>query len=108
MGESPEGFISKKRILNRTTFDLIRLSDFQNHSIMNKRLTVEVLSFLLIATMLSFSACIKDSCKQEYTYTYYEAVYKTKAEVRANIKTNSPRQAENTGKIYIRGNYYFS
>jgi hypothetical protein len=74
---------------------------------MNKRLTIEVLSFLLIATMLSFSACIKDSCKQDYTYTYYEAVYKTKAEVRANIKTNAPRQAENTGKIYIRGNYIF-
>ena len=107
MEESPEGCISKKRILNRTTFRLIRLSDFQNHSIMNKRLTVEVLSFLLIATMLSFSACIKDTCKQEYTYTYYEAVYKTKAEVRANIKTNAPRQAENTGKIYIRGNIIF-
>ena len=74
---------------------------------MNKRLTVEVLSFLLIAAMLSFSACIKDSCKQEYTYTYFEAVYKTKAEVRANIKSNAPRQAENTGKIYIRGNYIF-
>jgi len=85
----------------------IKLSDYQNHSIMNKRLTVELLSFLLIATMLSFSACIKDTCKQDYTYTYYEPVYKTKAEVRANIKTNSPRQAEITGKIYIRGNYIF-
>ena len=107
MGELAEEFISKKRMLNRTTFRRIRLSDFQNHSIMNKRLTVEVLSFLLIATMISFSACIKDTCKQDFTYTYYEAVYKTKAEVRANIKTNSPRQAENTGKIYIRGNYIF-
>jgi len=74
---------------------------------MNKRLTAEVLSFLLIATLLSFSACVKDSCTQEFTYTYYQAVYKTKAEVRDNIKSNAPQQAENTGKIYIRGNYIF-
>ena len=74
---------------------------------MNKKLTVEILSFILIATMLSFSACVKDRCKQEVTYTYYQPHYKTKSEVRENIKSNSPRQMEATGKIYIRGNYIF-
>ncbi len=74
---------------------------------MNKKLTVEILSFLLIATMLSFSACVKDRCEQEMTYTYYQPVYKTKSEVRANIKSNSPRQIETTGKIYVRGDYIF-
>src|SRR4026207_328372 len=74
---------------------------------MNKKLTVEMLSFMLIATMLSFSACVKDRCKQEVTYTYYQPHYKTKSEVRENIKSNSPRQMEATGKIYIRGNYIF-
>ena len=74
---------------------------------MNKNLTVEIISFILIATMLSFSACVKDRCKQEVTYTYYQPHYKTKSEVRENIKSNSPRQMEATGKIYIRGNYIF-
>ena len=102
-----EGSTSKKRTLNRTTFHAVRLSDFQNHTIMNKRLTVQTLSFLLIATMMTFSACVKDRCKQEVSYTYYQPVYKTKSEVRANIKSNSPTQMETTGKIYIRGNYIF-
>ncbi|HET9434503.1 MAG TPA: hypothetical protein VFO37_12140, partial [Chitinophagaceae bacterium] len=74
---------------------------------MNKRLVAEILSFILIATMLLFSACIKDRCTQEHTYSYYLAVYKTKTEVRANIGSNAPREVETTGKIYVRGNYIF-
>jgi hypothetical protein len=37
----------------------------------------------------------------------YSPVYKTKAEVRANIKSNSPRQIEKPGKIVVLGNYIF-
>ena len=74
---------------------------------MNKKLTVEIASFLLITVILGMTACVKDSCKEMHTYTYYQAVYKTKSEVRENIKSNSPRQVENPGKIYIRGNYIF-
>lgn len=74
---------------------------------MNKKLAVEVISFLLVAVMLGFGACVKDSCKQTHTYTYYEAVYKTKDEVRANIKSNPARPIENPGKIYTLGKYIF-
>ena len=74
---------------------------------MNKKLTVEIASFLLITVILGMTACVKDSCKEMHTYTYYQAVYKTKSEVRENIKSNSPRQVENPGKINIRGNYIF-
>ncbi len=74
---------------------------------MNKKLTVELLSLLVIATTLLLTACVKDSCNQQHTYTYYEAVYKTKAEVRTNIKSNAARSVESPGKIYIRGNYIF-
>jgi hypothetical protein len=68
---------------------------------MNKKLTVEALSFLLIITMLGITACVKNTCKQKHTYTYFEPVYKTKTEVRANIKSNPARTVENPGKIYI-------
>ena len=74
---------------------------------MNKKLTVEIASFLLIAVMLGFSACVKDTCKKTNTYTYFEAVYKTKEEVRANIKSNPFRSVENPGKIYTIGKYIF-
>jgi hypothetical protein len=74
---------------------------------MNKKLTVEMLSFLLIIAMLGMTACVKNSCKQTHTYTYFEPVYKTKAEVRANIKSNPARPVETPGKIYIRGNFIF-
>ena len=74
---------------------------------MKKRLTVEIASFLLIAVMLGITACVKDTCKEKHTYTFYEAVYKTKEAVRENIKSNAPRSVENSGKINIRGNYIF-
>ena len=55
--------------------------------------------------IIMFSSCIKDQCFQ--TYSFYTPVYKTTAEVRANIKSNAPREMENTGKIYIYGRYIF-
>src|SRR5215213_5788867 len=60
---------------------------------------------LLLAAPIFFTSCIKDKCTR--TYTFYEPVYKTKAEVRANIKSNAPRQVERPGKLFIRGNYIF-
>src|SRR5688572_17626982 len=74
---------------------------------MNKRLTVEIASFLLIAVILGMTACVKDSCKEMHTYTFYEAVYKTKTAVRENIKSNAPRQVEHPGKLNTLGNYIF-
>ena len=74
---------------------------------MNKRLTVEMFSLLLVTLMLGMTACVKNTCRQKHTYTYYEPVYKTKAEVRANIKGNPARSVENPGKIYILGNFIF-
>jgi hypothetical protein len=74
---------------------------------MNKRLTVELTGFLLVTFSLCMTACFKDNCKEERTYTYYTAVYKPKEEVKANIRSNAPREIENPGKIYIHGNYIF-
>jgi hypothetical protein len=52
-------------------------------------------------------SCVKDVCNKTYTYTYFVPVYKTTAEVRANIKSNTPKPVLNPGKIYIKGNYIF-
>lgn len=74
---------------------------------MNKRLTVEIASFLLIFLLIGLTACIKDNCREKRTYTFYEAVYKTKAAVREDIKSGVSRPVENPGKIYTLGKYIF-
>jgi len=58
-----------------------------------------------LALLFVFNSCVKDNCTRHYTY--WEPVYRTKDQVRANIKNNSPREIERPGKIYIRGNYIF-
>lgn len=61
--------------------------------------------FVTVMCLFIFSGCFKDKCTQRYSY--WEPVYKTKDEVRANIKNNPSREIERPGKIYIRGNYIF-
>lgn len=62
---------------------------------------------LAIMPGITFTGCVKDACHRTYTYTYFEPVYKTTAEVKANIKSNTPIEIQNPGKIYILGNYIF-
>ena len=59
--------------------------------------------FLLVVVLLQ--SCVKDHCTQ--TYSYFNPVYKTTAEVRANIKSNAAKQVERVGKLYIKGKYIF-
>jgi hypothetical protein len=58
-----------------------------------------------LALLFVFNSCVKDNCTRRYVY--WEPVYRTKDEVRANIKNNAVREIERPGKIYIRGNYIF-
>lgn len=74
---------------------------------MKKNQTIRVIALLLFVLPVAFSACIKDRCKRTHSYTWYVPVYKTKAEVRANIKSNAPVDLNTTGKLYIYGNYIF-
>lgn len=63
------------------------------------------LTFLFIAAL--FSGCLKDTTTHTVTYSWYEALYKTKAEVIADIKSNPPREIEHPGKIFINGKYIY-
>jgi len=74
---------------------------------MKKNHSFRAIAILLALLPIGFSACIKDKCKKTHTYTYYEPVYRTRAEVRANIKSNPSKELVNTGKFYILGNYIF-
>ncbi|MBL7742735.1 MAG: hypothetical protein JNN00_04585, partial [Chitinophagaceae bacterium] len=74
---------------------------------MKKNQTIRVAAIIVALLPVAFSACIKDKCTRAHTYTYYEPVYRTKNEVRANIKSNAPKNIVNTGKLNIYGNYIF-
>ena len=60
---------------------------------------------LLLFFSALFSSCLKDKCHR--TYTLYKPVYRTVAEVRANMKSNPAKPLERPGKLFIRGNYIF-
>ena len=55
--------------------------------------------------LLMFSSCFKDNCKR--TYRLYLPVYKTLSEVRAGIKSQSPRDISKAGKIFTIDNFIF-
>ncbi|WP_207496661.1 LVIVD repeat-containing protein [Aridibaculum aurantiacum] len=64
-----------------------------------------ITSGILCMLMFMFQGCLKDTCTR--TYTMYKPIYKTAAEVRANIKSNAPRAVEKPGKLVVLGNYIF-
>ena len=67
-----------------------------------------LLHLFATATFLLFlSGCVKDNCKRIRTYTFYQPVYKTTAQVKAGIKSSEPRDIQQPGKLFIRGNYIF-
>jgi hypothetical protein len=74
---------------------------------MKKYLSISLAGFAWLVFSGLFSGCLKDTCKHRRTYTWLEPLYKTSAEVRANIKSNPAREIQNPGKIFIIGNYIF-
>lgn len=63
-------------------------------------------SLLFLLTMgLLFSACMKDTVREQYTL--YRPVYHTKDAVRNNIKSSTPLPIHETGKIVVKDNFVF-
>ena len=63
-----------------------------------------LLPFLVI-TVFALQSCLKD--KVTRTYSIFEPIYKSKAEVQAEIKSSTAVSISNPGKIYMYGNYIF-
>jgi hypothetical protein len=74
---------------------------------MKKYVHTSLSIFSLVFVIILLGSCVKDTCKQTYTYSYYIPVYKTTAEVKAGIKSSTAREVENPGKIVLLGNYIF-
>ncbi|MGC4104497.1 LVIVD repeat-containing protein [Ferruginibacter sp.] len=74
---------------------------------MQHNTTKTIAVFFIAAFFLLQQGCVKDTCQKTYTYTYYQPVYKTTEEVRANIKSNPAKAIVSPGKIYIKDGYIF-
>ncbi|MEO6456336.1 MAG: hypothetical protein ABIN97_19825 [Ginsengibacter sp.] len=75
---------------------------------MKKYFNISLTAIMALTFNIYFSGCVKEvPCHKTYTYSYYNPVYKTTAEVRANIKSNPSRDVQNPGKLYILGKYIF-
>ncbi len=66
-----------------------------------------LIPFLSVIIIFVFNSCVKDTCGHTYSYTWFEPLYKTTAEVRANIKSGTAKDIKAPGKLYIIGNYIF-
>lgn len=55
--------------------------------------------------IIFFSGCLKDQITR--SYSFYAPIYKSKAEVLANIKSDAPQSVSEVGKFYLYGNYIF-
>ncbi len=63
---------------------------------------------LIIAVTLSiicFVACTKDTVTE--TYSFYSPVYKTKEEIKSNIKSNAAETILQPGKLFIKDNFIY-
>ncbi|HEX6334375.1 MAG TPA: hypothetical protein VFZ78_09115, partial [Flavisolibacter sp.] len=69
---------------------------------MKKRLLSAAVCAGILATL---SGCLKDTCRN--TYKIYAPITKTLTQVRAEMRSAAPQPLENTGKIYVFGNYIF-
>ena len=77
------------------------------YHIMRKYSSIIVKAFACIISAALFSGCLKDTSIHTFTYSWYEPLYKTKAEVIADIKSNPPQAIVNAGKIFINGKYIY-
>ena len=63
-------------------------------------------AFMLIALLaMTFSACLEDKCDNAQTYTQWNPVYKTDAEMRTPPQYKAAQPLKNTGKIYFYDKY---
>ena len=65
-------------------------------------------SLLFLSVLILFaSSCSKDKCLQEVTYIKYTPVYESYENIRAEIRSEAPRELENPGKIYFYQDHIF-
>lgn len=60
---------------------------------------------MLLGFMVMLQSCVKDNCERTITYTVFNPVYKTEAELHAEIVLEAAQALEKPGKIYYYDPY---
>ena len=63
--------------------------------------------FLLLFVFSSLGSCLEDKCETTRTYTAFDPVYKTRAEINASVAIETAQNLEQPGKIYVYEEYIF-
>ena len=72
------------------------------------KIIITAVKMIVIGTLLlTMNGCVKDTCHQLHTYSYNVPVYRTTAEVRANLKSGPATDLKSPGKIVTLGQYIF-
>ena len=65
--------------------------------------------YLLILSMitLTFSSCLKDQCDETRTFIQYDPIFLNHSDIRVDVFTDTPRELQNPGKLYVYEQYLF-
>src|SRR5690242_2559472 len=77
---------------------------------LQKRIHVSLYALLFLTVLLGISVLLEgcsNSCETTQQYVYYEPVYTTVEQVRAQISLEAPRQISAVGKIYYKDGYMY-
>lgn len=77
---------------------------------LQKRMHVSLYALLFLTCLLGLSVLLEgctDRCETEFQYTYFEPVYRTSDEIRAQTRLIDPQPMKAVGKIYVKDNYVF-
>ncbi len=74
-----------------------------------KNLFMKTINFFTLAlvAMFSLQSCVKDQCQREITYIKRIPIYKSFAEIRADVRLDASKELVDPGKIYFYNNYIF-
>lgn len=74
------------------------------------KINSQVFALLILSGLLGLSLLLEgctDQCEEQITYSYYEPVYTTLAEIRSSIAVEEPHPMVSVGKIYFKDGYLF-
>lgn len=75
-----------------------------------RKINIQVFAFLILSGLLGGSLLLEsctDTCEQSNTYSYYEPVYTSLADIRSSIVVEDPHPMVSVGKIYFKDGYLF-
>lgn len=77
---------------------------------LQKRINVSLYALLFLTVLLGISVLLEgctNTCETTNSYVYYEPVYSTLAEIRAQVSQDAPHPIASVGKIYYKEGYLF-